>query len=120
MDSNDFLRNILIAGGIAAVVVVVIYLNRYRAKAEFIEVMTYKDAIGYLADNQSLDPRIVKGAMYRSPHPRGYVFSQVFLDSANNPVPRPNGEPYGRRLIVGRFDGELSANFGAKDVIIVE
>jgi hypothetical protein len=117
---DNLLRSVLVTGGVVLLVIAGIILVRRRTAEKFVDIMTYRDAIGYLAENQSLDPRIAKGAMYRSPHPQGYLFTQVFLDSANNPISKPNGNVYGRKLVVGQFDRELLEIFGEKDVIIVE
>lgn len=120
MAPGDIFRGFAIVGGIAVVTIAAIYFYRQRLVDDFVPVMTYKDAIGYLAANQSVDERIAKGAMYRDLHPRGFLFTQVFMDESNNVVVQPDGKPYGRKVIVGRFDNELDATFGTKNVVIVE
>jgi hypothetical protein len=120
MTSGDVIRSLAISGGVVVMAVVVVYFYRQRFVAGFAPVMTYKQAVGYMAANQSADGRIVKGAMYRDTHPRGFLFTQVFMDESNNVVLQQDGKPYGRKIIVGRFDSELEAAFGTKNVVIVE
>lgn len=82
--------------------------------------LTYASAVVYFCDHRPDDKRIAKGAILRAPHPEGQIVTQVFLDCDHRPVPQPNGRPYGRRLLVSRFDVELESAFSGTDCIIVE
>ncbi len=74
----------------------------------------------YFVANRPSDERVQKGAMLRYFHPLGQVFIQVFLDGNNMPVCKPDGSPYGRRLVVRKLDSELCNAFGNEQLVIVE
>lgn len=82
--------------------------------------MTYASAIGYFVMDTLPDPRIKRAVMMLKPHFRGYVFIQAFLDEHNNPVLRPDGNMYGRQLLVRDLDEELSELFSGNDYVLVE
>lgn len=87
---------------------------------EVIPVMTYEDAIQYFITDRPSDPRVKKGALLRQPHPQGQLLAQMFLDSNNEVIDRPDGKPYGRQLVAKKLDPELQDAFDNQDLIIVE
>ena len=83
-------------------------------------VIKYEDAISYFVNNRPNNSRVQKGAMLKDTHQKGYVFIQVFLDSENHLVCQDDGIPYGRKIVVEKFDDELSETFGNQGLVIVE
>lgn len=95
-------------------------LQKLPLEPETFPFMSYKDAISYFVENQPSDPKIAKGAMLKYHHLKGHLFIQVFLDNENNLVCQPDDAPYGRQVLVEKFDDELAETFADQDLVIVE
>lgn len=96
------------------------FLGDLPLEPETLPVISYEEAISYFVVNRPLDPKVVKGAMLKYPHLKGYLFVQLFLDSENRPVCQPDDIPYGRQIIVEKIDCELEEFFGEQNLVIVE
>ncbi|MDZ7955392.1 hypothetical protein [Nostoc sp. DedQUE09] len=95
-------------------------LQKIPLEPEIVPIMRYEKAISYFVVNRPPDPKIVKGAMLKYYHLKGNMFIQVFLDSDNQLVCQPDDTPYGRQVLVEKFDDELAETFGDQDLVIVE
>ncbi|MBW4626219.1 MAG: hypothetical protein KME49_12125 [Brasilonema octagenarum HA4186-MV1] len=95
-------------------------LNQIPLEPEVIREMTYEASISYFVTQRPRDPRVAKGAMLRQPHPKGELFLQVFLDKNNELICGDDGNPFGRQVIVIKFDSELMDTFGTDSLVIVE
>jgi tetratricopeptide (TPR) repeat protein len=86
---------------------------------ETIDVLTYKDVIGYFVTEK---PSIknIKGALLKQKHRKGYLMTQVFIDVNNDLVCRNDDSPYGRKLVAKSLDRELSEQFGNTSLLIAE
>jgi hypothetical protein len=105
----------------AGVVVVIVSWPRIVEMARapvFVETLTFADVIRYFASERPDDPRVSSGALMRSPHRRGQLLDQVFLDERDQVCVDASGAPYGRRLIAARLDAELAGKFADLDVIV--
>lgn len=91
-----------------------------RRHLSIVPVMRYTDAVDYFVRSRPPDTHIQKGAMLWQAHTQGQLFTQVFLDENSTPVYGPDGKPYGRQLIVKKFDVELRNAFGDQQLIMVE
>ncbi len=87
---------------------------------EIVPEMTYSEAMKYFVTAKPPESSFKRAAILIQPHPQGRLFLQVFLDAQDDLVCKPDGGPYGRRLIVKAFDDELQKAFGDKDLLIVE
>ena len=88
---------------------------------EDVFLMTYSEAIKYFVEQRQKHPELFKkGAMLIKKSPKGYLFTQVFLDEKNNFVYQPDGRPYGRILTANQLDDELLQAFGQESLVIVE
>ena len=121
----------VVAAIIAAAVVLAVVLvyavlrrppDRYRSLAvETIPLFTYADAIGYFVEQRPADERIKKGALLRQTVRRkGTRVVQIFLDAENRPVTSSKHNMYGRQVLAGKLDYELTDAFGKRDLILVE
>lgn len=84
--------------------------------------LTYESAISYFVEERPDNSMVSKGALVRQidNNSKKITIIQIFLDERNKLVFKPNGEPYGRRLLVSMLDEELEETFGDEDLIIVE
>jgi hypothetical protein len=87
-------------------------------RPEVVDLLTFRDVVAYFTDKHPGDPRIKAGALLSGSHPKGRLTFQVFLDEADKLCCDASGNPYGRRLIARRFDDELAARFGTKELLI--
>jgi len=87
---------------------------------EVIPLMTYSDAMKYFVLSKPPETSFKRAAILIQPHPQGRLLLQVFLDDRDDLVCKPDGSPYGRRLIVTALDEELRSAFGDKQLLIVE
>jgi hypothetical protein len=94
--------------------------SRFPADPKYVHELSYRDAISYFIDSRPKSDHVTKGAMLRSDHRDGTSLVQVFLDKRDEVVCGDNGQPFGRRLTVGRLDDELAETFGKRDLVIVE
>lgn len=85
-----------------------------------IEVLTLDDAIRYFESDHPPSQNVSKGALIRQPHQEGQLLAQLFLDKNNQLILCDDGTPYGRHLVVKRFDKNLRDAFGDKKLILVE
>jgi len=94
--------------------------NLISPDADVVEVLTYRDVVSYALSDRPIDPNCKKGAVMKQTHPKGFLVTQVFLDSDNELVCKPDGAPYGRKLVVKNFDPELLEYFGDKKLLILD
>ncbi len=85
---------------------------------EVVEVLTFADVVGYFAKQHPSDPRVSAGALVRTPHPKGQLIFQVFLDQGDQVCCDAHGTPYGRRLIASSLDLELTSKFSDHDTVV--
>jgi len=89
-----------------------------RRRPQTVDVLGFRDVVAYFTDEHPADPAISSGAMVCTPHPKGRLVFQVFLDDENKVCSGPSGAPYGRRLIARRFDDELTSYLSGRDLLI--
>ena len=87
---------------------------------EVVPLLDHKAALGYFLVNRSKAPGAVKGIMLLEPHESGYLFTQVFLDTRDQPVHDLEGRLVGRRMVVEKLDTVLTETFGDNDLVVVE
>ena len=93
-----------------------------------VDVLTMREVIRYFVEERPADPAIEHGALlirrgFRSSGParrRVTLCFQVFLDTDHALRPSPDGEVYGRAMVVGRFDPELDGYLVDQDLVIFE
>jgi hypothetical protein len=93
-----------------------------------VDVLTMREVIRYFVEERPADPTIDHGALlirrrFRSPAPinrRVTLCFQVFVDANHVPCHSPDGEIYGRAMVVGRFDAELEAHLANQDLAIFQ
>jgi hypothetical protein len=93
-----------------------------------VDVLTMREVIRYFVEERPADPAIDHGALlirrsFRSPDPinrRVTLCFQVFLDANHVPRQSPDGEVYGRAMVVRRFDAELKAHLADHDLVIFQ
>lgn len=93
-----------------------------------VDVLTMREVIRYFVEERPADPAIDHGALlirrgFRSPAPinrRVTLCFQVFLDADHMPRQSPDGEVYGRAMVVKRFDAELKAHLADHDLVIFQ
>ena len=96
-------------------------LEEQLAPIDFQQELTYEEAIGYFRTKEfQNNPKLRKAALIRQEHDRGYELTQVFLDPDNNIIYDSDGNLYGRSIIVGKIDDELSELFEDENLIILE
>ncbi len=85
------------------------------------ESITYGKAMKYFVSERPDDDRIVKGALLLRPAGFGEsLLVWMFLDADEQPLANSRGKLYGRCLVVGAVDEELTGCFGEGDFLIVE
>jgi hypothetical protein len=89
-----------------------------RRRPQTVDVLTFRDVVAYFTEKHPADLLISYGALLSTPHPKGRLVFQVFLDEKDKVCSDPDGAPYGRRLIARRFDDELTSYFGGDDLLI--
>jgi|SRR6185437_15862946 hypothetical protein len=93
-----------------------------------VDVLTMREVIRYFVEERPADPAIEHGALlirrgFRSPgpaHRRVTLCFQVFLDADHALRQSPDGEIYGRAMVVGLFDPELKGYLEGQDLVIFE
>ncbi|WP_310427264.1 hypothetical protein [Chamaesiphon sp. VAR_48_metabat_135_sub] len=97
-----------------------VLLEEQLAPIEFKQELTYEEAIGYFKKKEfQNNPKLRKAALIRQKHEKGYELTQVFLDPDNNIIYDADGNLYGRSIIVGKIDDELSELFEDENLIIL-
>jgi hypothetical protein len=93
-----------------------------------VDVLTMREIIRYFVEERPADRAIDHGALlirrgFRTPGPinrRVTLCFQVFLDANHVPCQGPDGEVYGRAMVVRRFDAELKAHLMNHDLVIFQ
>ncbi len=81
---------------------------------------TYEEVIGYFVEHRPESDAVEKGAILRRQTKQGIELTQLFLNAANQPVPKPDGGVYGRKLLADSLDKDLHEAFGNNSTIIFE
>ena len=89
-----------------------------RRRPGVIDELSFADVVAYFTEQHPGDPRISAGALICQPHPKGRLVFQVFLDERDRPCLDPSGAPYGRRLVAGSFDDELTRRLRGDQMLI--
>lgn len=87
---------------------------------DVVDRLGYRAVIAYFVEHAPPAVGAMRGTLIRQPHPKGWLVSQLFLTAGGRPLMRDDDRPYGRKLIVRRFDDELEDLFGDRDMIIFD
>jgi hypothetical protein len=82
------------------------------------DLLSYQEVVSYFVNQHPGDPRIEAGAMLTRPYPNGQLVFQVFLDRNDKVCLGPNGDAYGRALVVRRLDAELGRLLAGEDLVV--
>jgi hypothetical protein len=116
-------------------------LPRPRPKVE--RVVDYPDVVRYFVDAHPHRPAVRGGVVIRTPVPRGWLITQIFLETRAGPPPAggsgaadagwltttgnlrvrfargEDGGPLGRHVVTRRVGAELAERFGDGDVLFI-
>lgn len=96
-------------------------LDLPRRRSQAVDTLTFGDVASYFTGERPDDPRIKAGALLLSAGSQpGRVAFQVFLDEADQVCGDASGTPYGRRILAGRLDAELTDYLGGGDLLIFQ
>lgn len=95
------------------------FLENIVPEARIVSELSYPEVIKYFVNCRPDDRRVAKGSVLRRSNKFGTLTIWTFLDDDNNVLMDDNGNPYGKKLIVKRFDAELEEAFGISNVLII-
>jgi hypothetical protein len=136
LDANDLVRT---AGAIIDSIAALLP----EPKPKVVRVLDYPEVIRFFVNSHPHRPSVRCGVVVRTPVPRGWLVSQVFLDAQPGGVSeRPaspgesewlaavgdlrvrvatgeDGRPLGRHVVARRVGAELAERFGDSDVLLI-
>lgn len=89
-----------------------------RRRPGVVDELSFADVVAYFTEQHPGDPGIAAGALICQPHPKGRLVFLVFLDERDRPCLDASGAPYGRRMVAGSFDDELTRRLGGDQMLI--
>ena len=96
-------------------------LDLPRRRSQTVDTLTFGDVVSYFTGERPDDQRIKAGALLLSAGSQpGHVAFQVFLDEADQVCGDASGTPYGRRILAGHLDAELTDYLGGGDLLIFQ
>jgi hypothetical protein len=82
-------------------------------------VLSYREVVGYLAENQPTGESLVRGALMRQRNLLAWTFRLMYLDQDDQPLTDPRtGRTRGSIVVARDCDDELRELFGNADLII--